>query len=213
MDLVPIPYRQGLQRRRWLRLFALVQGTLLLALVLAKAGLAYSEASRRRQIDELHAAERLANESRARLAQLDAERDLAERRLAILDGLRGGISSDAVFGAVDEALDEGIWFLDWTFSRAGQLVEDDPKAVQQGYFLVIPLEGEDEIYQGRAWRLETHMEIRGRAVDHSTLARFVGRLLDQPRIEQVRIVSTRAQEVGPVEVVAFELAVIVRTDA
>jgi hypothetical protein len=213
MDLVPVQYRHTLQLRRWLRLFAVVQGSLLLSLLLAKVGLAYGEATRRRQIDELHVAEKLAIDSRARLSQLDAERELAERRLSILDGLRGGISSDAVFGAVDQALDEGIWFLDWTFSRAGQLVNDDPKAVQTGYFLVIPLEGEDESYGGRAWRLETHMEIRGQALDHSTLARFVGRLLDQPRIQQVRIVNTRTQQTETVEVVAFELAVVVRTDA
>ncbi len=213
MDLVPVEYRQVRRMRRWVRGFALVQGGLLLALVLAKAGLAYGEAQRRREIQELQAAEQLARDTQARLVQLDAERVMAERRLSILDGLRGGISSGAVFGAVDAALAEGVWFLDWTFSRAGQLVESAPKAEQAGYFLVIPLDGEDDAYEGRAWRLETHMEIRGRSLDHSTLARFVGRLLDQPRIEQVRIVSTRAQAMADREVIAFELAVIVSTDA
>ena len=213
MDLVPVRYRRTLELRRWLRLFACVEGALLLALVLAKAGLAYSETTRRRQIEELQAAELLVGERRATLAQLGVEHQMAQRRLSILAGLRGGVSSDAVFGAVDRALDDGIWFLDWTFSRAGQLVDDDPQAVQTGYFLVVPLEGEDEAGGGRAWRLETHMEIRGQALDHSTLARFVGRLLDQPRIEQVRIVNTQIQRISAAEVVDFELAVVVRTDA
>jgi hypothetical protein len=60
--------------------------------------------------------------------------------------------------------------------------------------------------------MDTHMEIRGQAVDHSTLAQFVSRLLDQPRIEQVRVVNTRVRPLAAVEVVDFELAVVVRTD-
>ena len=213
MDLVPADYRDARRLRRWLRIFALAQGSVLLILALAKAAFVYGEASRRREIEALQVAEQVARDSQARLEQLDAQREVAERRLSILNGLRGGISSDAVFGAVDAALDEGIWFLDWTFSRAGQLVESESRTERAGYFLVIPLEGEDEAYDGRAWRLETHMEIRGRSLDHSTLARFVGRLLDQDRIEQVRIVSTRSHSIGRREVVAFELAVIVSTDA
>jgi hypothetical protein len=57
------------------------------------------------------------------------------------------------------------------------------------------------------------MEIRGQAVDHSALARFVDRLIDEPRIEQVRIVKTRMQTYAAARVLDFELAVVVRTDA
>ncbi len=83
--------------------------------------------------------------------------------------------------------------------------------MQTGYFLVIPIEAEDE--PNRAWRMETHMEIQGQARDHSMLASFVSRLLDEPRIAQVRIVKTHVREVAAVEVVDFELAVVVRTEA
>lgn len=213
MDLVPVRYRRTLELRRWMRVLLSIEAALVLMLVFAKSGFAYGEMSRRRHIEAVRVAEERAVERRAELAELDLERRKAERRLAIMDGLRGGISSDAVFGAVDRSLDEGIWFLDWRFSRAGQLVDDDPQAVKTGYFLVVPLDGVSEATSGRAWRLETHMEIHGQAIDHSTLAGFVDRLLDEPRIEQVRIVSTRMQRVTDAEVVAFELAVVVRTDA
>jgi hypothetical protein len=116
-----------------------------------------------------------------------------------------------MFSSMDSALDGRVWFLDWTFRRAGELVDEDPKGVQTGYFLVIPIEEEDE--PNRAWRMETHMEIRGHTLDHSTLARFVSRLLDEHRIAQVRIVKTHVREVASVEVVDFELAVVVRTEA
>ena len=89
--------------------------------------------------------------------------------------------------------------------------ENDGKAVQTGYFVVVPLDEPNR--PNRAWRMDTHMEIHGQAVDHSTLARFVSQLLDQPRIEQVRVVNTRVRPFATIEVVDFELAVVVRTDA
>lgn len=212
LDLVPSDYRQSVRLRGWLRTFAVVQTVLLLSLAGAKLGVDFTERARRRAIEEVQAVELRVQEQRGRLDQLRHEQQIAQRRLSILSSLRGGISSDALFLAVDRTFQEGIWFLDWSFRRAGQLVEDDPKAVQTGYFLVVPLDQEAD-QPKRAWRLETHMEIRGQALDHSTLAGFVDRLLDEPRIEHVRIVKTRMHEYSSVQVLDFELAVVVRTDA
>lgn len=212
IDLVPVDYRQRIRVRSWLRTFGVVMGATLLLLGGARAFLAWSEQSRRGQIEELRAAEQQAIAQEAHLAQLDQEHQLARRRLSILSGLRGGISSDVVFLAVDRALDEGIWFRDWTFRRAGEFVDGESKAVKTGYFLVVPLEPPEE-GGSRAWRLETHMEITGQARDHSTLAGFVSRLLDQPRIREVRVVNTRQRRYAATEVVEFELAVLVGTSA
>lgn len=212
LDLVPSEYRRSLWLRRWLRTLAIVELGLLLSLGAAKLAVDHVASSRRRAIEEIQAAEARVQEQRGRLERLRGQHDVARRRLAILAGLRGGLSSDSVFLAVDRSFQEGIWFVDWTFRRAGQLVEEDSKAVQTGYFLVVPLDQDGD--QGeRAWRLETHMEIRGQALDHSTLARFVDRLLDEPRIEEVRIVNTQTRAYAAAQVLDFELAVLVRTDA
>jgi hypothetical protein len=163
------------------------------------------------ELAELQATEAMLAQQRVRLAELERERGDAQKRLSILDGLRGGTSSEALFFTVDDAFLRGIWFLDWTFKRAGEIVENDGKAVQTGYFVVVPLDEPNQ--PNRAWRMDTHMEIRGQATDHSTLAQFVSRLLDQPRIEQVRVVNTRVRAFAAIEVVDFELAVVVGTDA
>jgi len=212
LDLVPSEYRRALWLRRWLRTLAVVEVALLLGLLTARVAVDAAASSRRRAIEEIHTAEQRVQAQRGQLEQLRGQQQVAERHLAILSGLRGGLSSDAVFLAVDRSFQDGIWFLDWTFRRAGQLVDDDPKAVQTGYFLVVPLEQEGHDAK-RAWRLETHMEIRGQALDHTTLARFVDRLLDEPRIEAVRIVNTQSRAAAAVPVLDFELAVLVRTDA
>ena len=57
------------------------------------------------------------------------------------------------------------------------------------------------------------MEISGHAQDHSTLAGFVSRLIDEQRIQEVRIVNTRMRQVAAAETIDFELAVVVRTGA
>jgi hypothetical protein len=212
IDLVPTDYRQSLRLRGWLRAFAVAQLCIVVCLVAAKVAVEHGVRAKGREVAALQAAEETARQQQMRLGQLRQEKEAAERRLSILAGLRGGISSsDEMFLAVDGALSEGIWFLDWDFRRAGELVDHDPKAVQTGYFIVVPMERPDQPQQ--AWRLETHMEIRGQALDHSTLARFVSRLLDQPLIEQVRVVNTRVRGYTAAEVVDFELAVVVRTEA
>jgi len=212
IDLVPLDYRNALRLRTWLRAFAIVQVCVVVGLAGTKLGLDHRLQQRHRDVEELRDAEEQLRQVRGRVAQLEYEKEDSNKRLSILSGLRGGISSsEEMFLAMDGALAEGIWFLDWTFRRAGELVEHDPKAVQTGYFIVVPMDEPDD--KQKAWRLETHMEIHGQTLDHSALAQFVSRLVDEPRIEQVRIVNTRVQSHDSTDVVDFELAVVVRTDA
>ena len=211
IDLVPTDYRRSIRLRRWLRRFVVVYAALVIGIVVGRGLLGWTLSARYRDAEELQAAEQARTVQQAELSQLFRETDEMRRRLSILAGLRGGISTVDMLVSMDRALDGDVWFLDWTFRRAGELVDEQPKGVQTGYFLVIPIEEEDE--PNRAWRMQTHMEIQGQARDHSTLAGFVNRLLDEPRIAQVRIVRTHVRSVASVEVVDFEIAVVVRTEA
>ena len=143
-----------------------------------------------------------------RIKEFEAERARIDQLLSILSELRGGISAVQTLLSVDRALNAQVWFLSWTFHRAGQLVEETTEARNTGYFIVIPPEGSDEVE--KTWRLDTHMEIRAQAADHSALARFVRELVEQPEIEDVRIVSTRVHGQTAAQLVSFELAVVVK---
>ena len=212
IDLVPTEYRAELRGQTTLRwaLGSLV--LLVLGLGVARGAVGSLEAARVAEIRALDAAEALARERRARLNTLEADQARFQGQLAVLDGLRGGVQSTQVFFAVDRALREGIHFRDWSFRRAGQIVSREDGPTRQGYFLVVPLEASVEGGE-RAWRLETHMEILGRARDHATLAGFVSRLVDEPLIEEVRVVQTRTSAAASASPVDFELAVVVRTGA
>jgi hypothetical protein len=162
---------------------------------------------RQREVDQLRVAKDDVLGQKARLEALRNETADLERRRAILSGLRGGVEAKRMFVVVDRALDGNVWFLSWTFRRAGELVEKVPETVDTGYFIVVPSGASKE--PEKAWRLEAHMEIHARTLDHSTLAGFVRRLVEQPEIQDVRILKTRMHKYTTRQVVDFELAVIV----
>lgn len=209
IDLVPGEYRRFLALRSWLRSFAMIYLSVIVSLGVAKAALAYGIRAKDRAIEQLEAARAVEQSQQLRLGELREQRSVAARRLMILSGLRGGIAAKDMFLIVDRATGGNVWFLDWKFRRAGELVENDPEAVQTGYFIVVPMEQRDE--REKAWLMRTHMEIRAQAFDHSTLAHFVRRLVEQPEIEEVRVLNTRTRQYTSAEVVDFELAVVVKT--
>ena len=211
IDLVPADYRRLLKLRGRLRTFAVLYLGVMVSLGTARAGIGYGVQTRGQEIERLEAARALEQDHQRQLEALREENAEAAKRLRILTGLRGGIAAKDMFLVIDRATDGNVWFLDWKFRRAGEVVENDPAAVQTGYFIVLPVEERDA--REKAWLMRTHMEIRARALDHSTLAAFVRRLVGQPEIEEVRVLNTRTRRYTRAEVVEFELAVVVRTAA
>ncbi len=211
VDLVPLAYRRVLAWRVLLLRFGLLYAVLVALLVSARLGLGFGARSMSRELEILEATRAQERVRRGRVVELAKQRDATRRRDAILSGLRGNVAAVDMFQVIDRASDGNVWFLDWTFRRAGEVVDRSPDAVETGYFLVVPLEDRDQ--RERAWVVHTHMEIRGRALDHSTLARFTRRLVEQPEIEQVRVLSTQMQTQASAEVVEYELAVVVRSSA
>jgi hypothetical protein len=209
IDLVPSRYRRRKTTARWALRAGLVYAALGLGLLGARGALSDSVESERSHVDHLQQRRAQAEQERARLEQLASERTRLAQQLALLDGLRGGPPAQQVFAAIDSALDEEIWFEHWTFQRAGEVVDEEAQRGEAGYFIVLPREAASEAQ--RAWRVATHMEVRGEAADHSALARFVRRLAEQGPIEAARILSTQVRPRGTTERVHFELAVVVRS--
>ncbi len=211
IDLIPADYRAGLRLRHWGRRLGVAYLALALGIGGARVALAYEVRSREAEIERLAALQAAAREQRERVTALEGRKGEIERQLRLMEGLRGGIDAKRMFVAMARALDRNVWFLDWSFRRAGSLVDSEPEAVETGYFIVVPPRSKKE--RKKAWLLETHMEVQARAVDHSSLANFVSRLVEQPEIETVRVLRTRVRPYTTTEVVEFELAIVVRTGA
>lgn len=109
---------------------------------------------------------------------------------------------------IDRVLNDNIWFLQWSFKRAGEIVTLPPQTVQTGYFIIIPQEN-SRIGKQQTWKLETHMEIKGQARDHTSFSLFVQGLLSQPEIEDVKIVDTQMRRYADIQVVDFNIVIVI----
>lgn len=207
MDLIPQTYRRRLRLKRWLGGFGLAYGLLWIAVIGLRLAFGSGLAAEAAEIERIRQSRSAVMSDKLRLQELRERRAYLDQRLAVLSGLTEGPASQAMLRAIDRALDDGIWFVHWSFSRAGELVEVQPQAVHSGYFIVIPQQPGQSAQ--RAWQVQTHMEITGQASDHGTLAGFVSRLNQQPEFANVRLLNTRTLSQAGGETVHFELAIVV----
>ena len=211
IDLVPAAYRRWLVLRRAALVFALLTGLLVAGAVAARVVLTGNVGALAAQLAELRDREQALHTRQARLDALREREEALAARVAVLDRLRGGLPSMAVFRAVDRALDKRVWFRDWSFRRAGEYVPAQGARVAGADVIVLadPLDGGTP----RAWKMETHMEIQGQALDHSALADFVPRLGSQAVVREGRVVDTQVRRYTQTHVVDFRLAVILAAGA
>lgn len=152
-------------------------------------------------------------QQRAELEQLDARKRELTQQLTVLNGLRSGAPARMVFQAIDRALaNNQLWFVDWEFRRAGVIVpEDQAHTVETGYFIVVPKD--QAVGAPGEWGVQTHMTIRGQALDHAALSRFVDRLFAQDAVVDVRVQRTSLRRQRETDVVEFDMTVVLNSEA
>ena len=208
IDLFPDDLRRRLLFFRWFRLtgYALVALTLLF--VAAFALLREANAHIDERINYFQSQREITNANRQQLEKLNRQKKNLKQQLDLLSGLRSGASAEQMFVMIDRSLPgPDVWLTSWKFRRAGTPVEEKQEAVSTGYFIVIP--AGNEAKREETWKIETHMNIQGQALDHVAMSKFVLNLTQQPEIEDVRIVSTRQNEVNRTKVVDFSLDILV----
>ncbi len=208
IDLIPGAYRALIKLRSWATRLGVAVGGLILASVAAYIILNQINNQIDVEVNELQARQEMTTRQRDELKQLDEEKTGYENQLALLKELRSGAATQEMFRTIDRALtDSDVWFLDWEFRRANSVVKKQDESVETGYFIIVK-SGKDN-KESETWKIETHMNIKGQAQDHSALSKFVRRLYEQPEIKDVRILNTTRSSQR--KVVDFDLAVIVKT--
>ncbi len=209
IDLFPDDLRQRLLFFRWFKLtgFGLISLTLLF--VAAFFLLREANAQIDEQINHFQMQREITNANRQQLEQLNLQKKNLTQQLNLLSGLRSGASAEQMFMMIDRSLPgPDVWLTDWKFRRAGTPVEERQQSVNTGYFIVIPA-GSETNKKEETWKIETHMNIRGQALDHVAMSKFVLNLTQQPEIENVRIVNSKQTDVNQHKVVEFSLDIIV----
>ncbi|MBT8143242.1 MAG: PilN domain-containing protein [Gammaproteobacteria bacterium] len=211
-DLVPREYRLNLAFRHWLGRVAALTTAVVVFACASGAALAWANSSLDNQIQQLQTQQALTAQQRTQLETLDARIMDLGRQWQLLTTLRSGAPAEEIFAIIDATLEQGdVWFLSWDFARAGVAEVQQPQTVNTGYFIVVP-DGQS-MQPPPAWQVDTHLNIRGQARDHSALSAFVRALFAQSQVRDVRLQRTSLRRFAAASVVEFELAVVLGSES
>ncbi len=211
LDLIPQDYRRRLQRRSELRRFV-IAFAVLNVLVLVSTG-AFSQLTKQAtsRISELKSQNAITEQQQLRLETLTSEQQEYERRWSLLQGLRAGAAIEDIFAIIDRAVvGDNLWFENWSFRRAGVVVDGETRGVETGYFVIVPPDGQPRT--SGDWQVETHMVLEGRALDHQALSTFVRALFEQPDIKDVSVRETSLTNYANGRVVSFDLTIVLNSE-
>ncbi|MCP4299264.1 MAG: PilN domain-containing protein [Gammaproteobacteria bacterium] len=211
LDLIPQDYRNQLKQRAMLRQY-LIAFAALNIVTLAFGGV-FTQLSRQAsaRVEELQSQSAITEQQQAQLEQLSTQQTEYEQRWSLLRGLRAGAAVEDIFKIVDKALvNDDLWFVDWSFRRAGVVVDGETRGIETGYFVIVPADQQSsEIPE---WQVETHMTLEGRALDHQALSTFVRSLFEQPDIKDVSVQRTSLTDYANGRVVSFDLTIVLNSD-
>ena len=208
IDLFPDDLRRQLMFTRWFKRAAFILVGVTLVNGMAFAVLHQANTKIEEQIQYFQDQREITNTNRQQLGQLKKQKVDLQQQLNLLSGLRSGASAEKMFLMLDRALPgPEVWLTNWKFRRAGTQVENSAETVSTGYFIVIPAGSSERMEE--TWKIETHMNIQGQALDHSAMSEFVLKLTQQPEIENVRIVNTRLNQSNREKLVDFSLDIVV----
>ncbi len=209
IDLIPSDYRRWLDQRRLLRDFAIVVAVLAALIVAASEWSRMQTVEAQERASQLRINNAISQQQQQQLEQLRNQRAELRRQLSLLRGLRAGAAIEDIFTIVDQSIVEGdLWFVDWSFRRAGVIVDGEQRGVETGYFIIADSEADGS----GNFEVETHMSIHGQARDHQALSNFVRALFEQEQISDVSVQKTSRVEFGEGSVVDFNLTVVLASE-
>lgn len=208
IDLIPQEYRTWLSQRAMLQKYGMFFGGCALAVIVAGYFLSDATGRVRERVAALQSQNAVTRQQQAELERLNAQQAEFEKQWSLLRSLRAGVAVEDIFLIIDRSLNGNeLWFNDWTFRRAGVVVDGERRGVETGYFIVVQADGEVD----GDWQVETHMTISGQAEDHQALSTFVRALFEQKDVRDVNVHKTSMINYGVGRVVDFDMTVILNS--
>ena len=207
IDLIPNDYRNRLSQRSLIRSYGVVLLAVIVGVFLAGFGVGELAKRTQAQATQLKSENAITQQQQLQLEQLKGQQAEYERQWSLLRGLRAGAAIDDIFALIDRSLvAEELWFLDWSFRRAGVIVDGEQRGVETGYFIIVADEGGP--HANPDLEVETHMTIHGQARDHQALSKFVRALFEQPGIKDVNVQKTSQTQYANGVAVDFDMTLV-----
>ena len=210
IDLIPADYRDRLGKTALMRNYLVAFVVLNLIVLGGGFALQRSTGHAETRIAELKVASAITQQQQQQLEELKTQESEYERRWSLLRGLRAGAAVDEIFSLIDDSLiDDELWFLDWSFRRAGVIVDGQKRGVETGYFIIVS-EDDDPLAEPNLG-VETHMTIHGQARDHQALSCFVRALFEQSDVKDVNVQKTAQTDYANGRAVEFDLTIVLNS--
>lgn len=210
LDLIPNDYRRWLSQQALVRNYAIAFATLVILIVVAAFLLGHAARSAQTKALQLKADNAITQQQQIQLQQLKDQQAEYERQWSLLRGLRAGAAIDDIFSLIDRSIVAGdLWFLDWSFRRAGVIVDGEKRGIETGYFIIVS-ENSDP-FADPDLEVETHMTIHGQAKDHQALSKFVRALFEQQDIKDVNVQKTSQTNYANGHAVDFDMTLVLKS--
>lgn len=207
IDLIPVDYRDWLVRKAVVLKYAIALVVANVLIVAVGVALSHTTGQQQARAIQLKIDNAITQQQQAQLQQLKDQQTEYERRWSLLRGLRAGVVIDDIFALIDRSIVAGdLWFIDWSFRRAGVIVDGEQRGIETGYFIIVA--DNDKSMSGSELSVETHMTIHGQARDHQALSKFVRALFEQPDIKDVNVQKTSQTSYANGRVVDFDMTVV-----
>ncbi len=210
IDLIPNDYRNWLGQQSLVRKYVVGFAILNILLLVASVGFGQMAEQSRQQALQLKSENAITQQQQMQLQQLKDQQNEYERQWSLLRGLRAGAAIDDIFTLIDRSLIAGdLWFLEWSFRRAGVIVDGEQRGIETGYFIIVA--EETDPFADPDLEVETHMTIHGQARDHQALSKFVRALFEQEDIRDVNVQKTSQTDYANGRAVDFDMTVVLNS--
>ena len=210
IDLIPNDYRNWLGQQSLVRRYVILFAVINVLLLVASVGFGQMAQRSQHQALQLKSENAITQQQQMQLQQLKDQQNEYERQWSLLRGLRAGAAIDDIFTLIDRSLiAEELWFLEWSFRRAGVIVDGEQRGVETGYFIIVS--EETDPFADPALEVETHMTIHGQARDHQALSKFVRALFEQDDIKDVNVQKTSQTDYANGRAVDFDMTIVLNS--
>lgn len=202
IDMIPRSYREGLRVRRTLTAYGAALALLLVAGGGATALLHARLAAETPLLEQARAGSERTVALLAQLTVAQTQRDTLADGVDALGALRGAGEVDGLAGVLQGALNDKVWFDKLRFARTRELLQSVPSPLPPGT-VQLRTPGSNAV---QAWRLGSHVEIDGRALDNAAMTAFLAALAADPALSNVRFLNSSTQAADEGGAVAFNAA-------